>query len=250
MHDIRQSAPRNRLLATVAPGDFAMIQPHLRTRTVQLNEILAAPGKPIEQVYFPESGIISIIASDIGDIEVCVVGNEGCVGVSAVLELESSSVTACAQTPGQGLSISTPILLEAAAQSPSLRRSLLRYIHAAWTQTAEAAYANARCSIEQRLARSLLMYHDRTDGDEITVTHEFLATMLGVRRPGVTVATHVLEGEGLIRARRGRITVLDRAKLERLAGSGYRAASPMYERLAAPAPRQPLLPAAMPLHMA
>jgi hypothetical protein len=94
------------------------------------------------------------------------------------------------------------------------------------------------------------MYHDRTDGDEITVTHEFLATMLGVRRPGVTVATHVLEGEGLIRARRGRITILDRAKLERLAGSGYRAAAPMYERVAATAPRQPLLPAAMPLHMA
>jgi len=244
MDEIHQAAGRNSLLATISSGDFARLQPHLRRRTVQLNEILEEPGHSIEQVYFPESGIVSIVASEIGEIEVGVVGSEGCVGASVMLDVERSSVTACAQTPGQGLTISASTLLEVAAQSPSLRRTLLRYLHAAWIQTAEAAYANARCSIEQRLARSLLMYHDRTDGDELTVTHEFLATMLGVRRPGVTVATHVLEGERLIRARRGRITILDRTRLERLAGSGYRAGSAAYVRVVNAATRQQRFPAA------
>src|SRR3954466_7582571 len=98
-------------------------------------------------------------------------------------------------------------------------------------QTAETVCATARHTIEQRLARWLLMCHDRADGDEFALTHHFLATMLGVRRPGVTIATHVLEGQGLIRAQRGRIAILDRANLERMAGASYGAAEAEYERV-------------------
>jgi CRP-like cAMP-binding protein len=250
MDDIRQSATSNRLLSTLSAGDFALLQPHLRRRTVQLHQILVEAGEPIELVYFPESGILSIVASEIGEIEVGVVGNEGCVGAAVLLDVDRSSVTAFGQMPGQGLTIPATALREAAARSRTLQRSLLRYVHAFWVQTAETAYANARCTVEQRLARCLLMYHDRTDGNELTVTHECLATMLGVRRPGVTVATHVLEGEGLIRAKRGRITILDRPKLESAAGGSYRAAVAAYERIVAPATRRGPLPTFAPLHVA
>lgn len=250
MDDIGRLVTRNRLLSTVSTGGLEIIRPHLRRKTVQLQQILAHAGEPIEDVYFPESGVVSIVASEIGPAEVGVVGREGCVGAWVLLGVDHSSVTALGQIPGEGLVISAPILLEAAARSRSLQRMLLRYLHALWVQTAETAYANARCSVEQRLARCLLMYHDRTDGDELEVTHELLATMLGVRRPGVTVATHVLEGEGLIRARRGRITILDRAALERLAGSGYRIAIAEYERLIGPAGPRERLAAAVPLELA
>ena len=110
----------------------------------------------------------------------------------------------------------------------------MRYTHVFMMQAAGTAYANAHFTVEQRLARWLLMMHDRADGDDLEITHEFLAMMLCVRRPGVTVATHVLEGNGLIRAKRGRITVLDRAKLIELAADSYGLAEAEYDRLFAP----------------
>ena len=219
----------NHLLSLLQSEDYSVLQPHLRRRSVGFRETLAQPGQRISHVYFPESGIVSVVASNVAEVEVGVVGREGCVGASIVLEVEHSSIEAYGQMPGEGLTLPAPILLDAAAQSRSLRRVFLRYTHAFWLQTAEAACATARHTIEQRLARWLLMCHDRADGDELPITHGFLATMLGVRRPGVTIATHVLEGQGLIRAQRGRITILDRARLECMAGSSYGAAEAEYE---------------------
>jgi CRP-like cAMP-binding protein len=231
MSEIQQADVENRLLSLLATEDYLALQPYLRRRSVEFREVLAEPGQRMHHAYFPENGIVSVVASNVADVEVGVVGREGCVGASVVLEVEHSSVKAYGQMTGQGLTLPAPILLDAAAQSRSLRRVFLRYTHAFWLQTAEAACATARHTIEQRLARWLLMCHDRADGDELALTHEFLATMLGVRRPGVTIATHVLEGQGLIRAQRRRITILDRAGLECMAGSSYGAADAEYERI-------------------
>jgi CRP-like cAMP-binding protein len=231
MSEVQQANLDNRLLSLLGTEDYLALQPYLRRRSVKSRETLAEPGQRVHHVYFPESGIISVVPSNIADVEVGVVGREGCVGASIVLEVEHSWVKAYGQIPGQGLTLPAPILLDAAARSRSLRRVFLRYTHAFWMQTAETACATARHTIEQRLARWLLMCHDRADGDELAVTHRSLATMLGVRRPGVTIATHVLEGQGLIRAQRGRIAILDRANLERIAGASYGAAEAEYERI-------------------
>ena len=117
--------------------------------------------------------------------------------------------------------MSTADLEEVMDERPSLHRLLLRYAHALNIQTSGTAFANANHTLEMRLARWLLMCHDRVDGDDIEITHEFMAMMLGVRRAGVTTALHVLEGNGLIRSTRGLVTVLDRAKLEDLADDAY-----------------------------
>ena len=138
------------------------------------------------------------------------------------------------QVEGRGYRIAAEALRRAIDTSASLRGLLLRYAHTFLVQTAQTALANAGAPAEERLARWLLMYHDRQDGDDLSVTHEFLSLMLGVRRPTVTVAIHTLEGAGLIRARRGRIRVLNRAGLEEAAGEAYGPAEAEYERLIGP----------------
>jgi CRP-like cAMP-binding protein len=135
------------------------------------------------------------------------------------------------QANGHALRVSVDALREVARQSPSLHGLLGRYLYSLMIQTSQTAYANASLNVEARLARWVLMTHDRMDGFELSLTHDFLASMLGVRRPGVTTATHVLEGARMIRADRGRIIVLDRAKLEELADDAYGLAETEYERL-------------------
>lgn len=159
------------------------------------------------------------------------VGREGFIGVSIVLGVEHVPLNASGQIAGRGYAIPTVALLAAMERSRSLRAVLGRYTHAFMMQVASTAYANAYLTIEQRLARWLLMCHDPSAGDEIPLTHEVLAVMLCVRRPGVTVATHVLEGIGAIRAQRGRITIRDRDKLINFAGDTYGVAAAEYDRL-------------------
>lgn len=159
------------------------------------------------------------------------IGREGLVGVAAAFGATHSPHACLCQAEGQALSMSAGELREAAQSSPSLAGLLGRYLYFLTIQTAQTAYANASLNVEARLARWVLMTHDRADGFELSLTHDFLASMLGVRRPGVTTATHVLEGAGMIRAERGRITVLDRAKLEEMADDAYGVAEAEYERL-------------------
>ena len=137
------------------------------------------------------------------------------------------------QNAGAGLRLSTPDLEEVIDERPSLHRLLLRYAHALNIQTSATAFANANHTLEMRLARWLLMCHDRVDGDEIEITHEFMAMMLGVRRAGVTTTLHVLEGNGLIRSTRRMVAVRDRAKLEELADDAYGLPEAEYARLMA-----------------
>ena len=228
----QQSAIRNQLLAAMPQEDFAALQPHLEPVDLPLRQVLIEPHQPIAHVYFPESGYSSIVTNGEGTkIELGLIGREGLVGVPVVLGVSRTPFQFFMQNPGAGLRMSTPDLEEVIDERPSLHRLLLRYAQALNVQTSSTAFANANHTLEMRLARWLLMCHDRVDGDDIEITHEFMAMMLGVRRAGVTTALHVLEGNHLIRSTRGLVTVLDRAKLEDLADDAYGLSEVEYDRL-------------------
>jgi CRP-like cAMP-binding protein len=228
----QQSSVRNGLLAALAPDDFGALQPWLEPMDLKLRDTLVEPHKPIEHVYFMERGITSIINnSRDGKVEIGIIGREGMVGVPILLGTDRTPHEFFVQIEGSGLRMEARRLAELADQSVTLRRALLRFAQAISVQTSQTAFGNASNSVESRLARWLLMCHDRIDGDDIPLTHEFIAMMLGVRRAGVTVTTHILEGNGLIRARRGTITVLDRERLEELADDAYGVPEAEYKRL-------------------
>ena len=230
-----QHQARNRLLAALSPDDYAHLEPMLERVPLQFHATLVAANKPIRYVHFPESGIVSSIADLENErVEVGVIGREGFVGVPVVLGTDRTPNTNIVQAPGEALRITPQALRAAIADRPSIFRPLGLYTQALFVQVTQTAYVNAIFDIEARLARWLLMMQDRV-GDEMPVTHDFLAAMLGVRRPGVTIATHVLEGTGAIRAKRARIEVRDREKLMELAGDSYSSAEREYERLIAEA---------------
>jgi CRP-like cAMP-binding protein len=210
------------------------LQPHLEPIELKLRDTLIEPNRPIEHVYFPEQGMASIINnSRDGKVEVGIIGCEGMVGTPILLGVDRTPLECFVQMEGHGLRMSAELLREMTDQIASLRYSLLRFVHVLSLQTAQTAFANANNTTESRLARWLLMCHDRVEGDDIPITHEFMAIMLGVRRAGVTVATHILEGNGLIRAKRGVVTVLDRGRLEDLADDAYGIPEAEYARLMA-----------------
>ncbi len=216
-----QATVRNCLLKGLSPEDFDLLS--LVRVALPVKLVLVEPNVPIEFLYFMERGMTSITTdTSAGQIEIGMIGREGLVAASPViLGVDRSLHCHFVQMPGEGLRITTEDLLAAVEQSSSLKLLLMRAVHALMNQMAQTAFANAVCTIEIRLARWLLMCRDRAEGDEMILTHEFLAEMLGVRRPGVSVATQILEGEHLIRARRGRITILDRVGLKALAGESY-----------------------------
>ena len=228
----RPSVIRNRLLAALPPDDYAVLEPMMERVPLTLLSVLIRSNEPIRHVIFPESGVVSTLANtEEGRIEVGLVGREGFVGVALVLGTNQTPCSSVVQGAGEGLRIDARDLRAALAHRPSLFRPLGLYIQALSVQLASTAYVNATFAIEARLARWILMTQDRVEGDALVLTHEFLSAMLGVRRPGVTVATHVLEGTGAIRAKRGRIEVRDREKLMERAGDGYQTAEREYERL-------------------
>src|SRR3954469_12978589 len=222
MAPLQQASVRNRLLAALTPDAFWLLQPHLEPVPLGLRQWVIETGEPIQHVTFPEHGIISILAdTSQGRIEVGLLGPEGMAGLPVVLGIERSPHGYMVQAAGEALRITAQDLRTALRHSPSLQAGLLRYAHALMVQTAETAYANAGFTIEARLARWILMTDDRLNCDELPLTHDFLSMMLGVRRPGVTIAVQALEGNRLIRAKRGGITVLDRVRLEDVADGAY-----------------------------
>ena len=222
MAHLQQASVRNRLLATLTPDDFDLLQPDLEPVPLDFRHWLIEAGEPIQHVTFPEQGIVSILANTTeGRIEVGMIGPEGMAGLPVVLGIERSPHGYMVQAEGEALRITAPALRIAIPHSPSLQAGFLRYVHTLMVQTAQTAYANAGFTIEARLARWILMTDDRLEGDELPLTHDFLSMMLGVRRPGVTIAVQTLEGDKLIRAKRGGIAVLDRVRLEEVAGDAY-----------------------------
>ncbi|SFH26449.1 cAMP-binding domain of CRP or a regulatory subunit of cAMP-dependent protein kinases [Palleronia marisminoris] len=227
------AADQNNILATLSSDDRALIEPCLEFSEFHHGMVLQESGKAEEQVFFFSDGVGSMIAIDQAGrrIEAGLFGREGMSGIAVVMGGTSTHLETVVQIAGRGCAISADDLRTLFAQSSTLRDHLLLYIHAQFVQTSQTALSNGRGRLEERLARWLLMCHDRMDGDRLELTHDFLAVMLGVRRAGVTVGTHLLEGKGLIQAKRGEITVLDRDGLEDEAKGSYGVAEAEYERL-------------------
>src|SRR5215207_1820762 len=224
---------RNGLLARLSPEDFNCLEPQLEPMPLPVGTRLVEPDTPIEHVYFIEEGIASVVAitSQGRRIEAGIVGWEGLTGIPVLLGADRTPYECFIQMPGNALRIRADDLRRTTAGSASLHQHLLRFVQAFTIQIGQTALSNGSHTLEQRLARWLLMCHDRVDGDDLATTHEFLSLMLGVRRAGVTLALQALEGRGLISTKRGQITVLDRAKLEEVAGDSYGVAEAEYARL-------------------
>lgn len=226
--------PRNRLLLSLSNADRSLVWPDLVPVELPLRLAIEGKGETVEHVYFPDAGIISVVAQDEeSQIEVGLIGREGMSGMTVVLSNHRSPHEAYVQMAGDAHRIVTVHLRAAMLKSHTLRERFYRYALVFMTQIAQTAFANAKLSVEGRLARWLLMASDREAGRDLRITHEFLAVMLGVRRPGVTDALSALEGRGLIRANRGQIRILRRKGLITLAGSGYGLPESEYERLLA-----------------
>ena len=219
----QQTTVRNRLLKALAPDDYALLQPHLELITTELRQPLIKPHEPVRHLYFPEVGFSSITTSGSeGRVEVGIIGREGLVGAMPILlGSDRTPHDHFVQSAGEMLRIETAALCAAVGESASLHKLLLRSIQVHFIQTAQTAYVNAAFNIDARLTRWLLMCHDRLDGDDLQLTHEFLSMMLGTQRSSTTLAIQTLEGHRLIKARRGRITILDREAMEAVVDGGY-----------------------------
>ena len=214
---------RNRLLHKVGLEDWDLIGPHLESVSLKDRQVLEIPTKPITHAYFLEIGVASVVAVDAEDhrIEVGVVGFEGVTGVPLIMGDDRAQHSTYMQIGGSAHRIAASALCGAIAKSDTLRSLMLKWAQGFMIQTAHTALANGRAKLEQRLARWLLMAHDRMTNNAVPLTHEFLAVMLGVRRAGVTVAIHGFERRGLVTTRRGQLTMVDRAGIEQIAGSFY-----------------------------
>jgi CRP-like cAMP-binding protein len=230
-------ASRNFLLAGLNPSDFALLHPHLVQTRLTRKEVLVEAGCPIDHVFFLEDGVASIVQTfdDGRETEIGIVGREGIAGVSVLLKSQQSPNSIYMQIDGSSvIRVCAQAFMQAVEQSPTLAAKFLAYVQALLVQTGNTAAINARFTLPVRLSRWLLMCHDRVDGNDIRVTHDVMAIMLGVRRPGVTQAISSLEHIGSIRGHRARIEILDRLTLEKYAGSAYGTAEAEYRRLIGP----------------
>jgi len=216
------NADRNAILGCLSGADRELLRPSLQPIDLPVRFRLAEAGRAIDAVYFLETGIASITTSVRHEvpIEIGIVGREGVVNLPVLMGVDHSPSETFMQIHGAGFRLGVERLRAAMAQSPTLTPILLRFVHVYMVQTASTVLANGRGRIPERLARWLLMARDRVDGEGIALTHEFLATMLGVRRPGVTLALRDFERRGLIDGARGVITILDRGALV-AAANGY-----------------------------
>lgn len=230
---ISQSETGNILLHTMTEADFHLLEPHLQRIELPVRLQLHEAGCQIDHVFFPEDGIVSIVAVTLDgkQCEVGLFGREGMSETATVLGTDHSPHEAYVQAKGiSALKLPTNVLDEAMAKSDTMRIHLLKYVQSMMIQLSSSITAAGQ-TIEQRLARWLLMCHDRVDGNTLPLTHEFIGMMLGVRRAGVTEAMINLGHQQLIATGRGCITIEDRPGLETLAAGGYGLAEAEYERL-------------------
>ena len=223
----------NHLLAVVDAAEFELLRPHLTTVELHSKEILWEANRPIEAVYFPHNGVASLVALAAGDIavEVGSVGCEGMVGLPVLFGSESSVSRAIVQIAGQADRMDAAVLTREAMRHASLRRALYLYAQGFVTQISQSTACNRLHSAEQRLARWLLICRDRTGNDDLPMTHETMALMLGVRRATITESAGLLQRRGMIRYRRGLVSVLDRVGLEATACECYDIVRNEFDRL-------------------
>jgi CRP-like cAMP-binding protein len=233
------SPHRNQVLAALSTSDCELLEPHLTSMAVKVRHVCEEPNKPIKHVYFMDEGIASVVA--IGkngkDIEVGIIGREGMTGLPIVMGNHRSPHSTFIQVAGSAQRITVQNFRAAMDNSDTLQPALLKFVQAFMVQTAYTATANGRATLTERLARWLVMAHDRVEGDDLPLTHDFLSLMLGVRRAGVTTTLHDLASKGLIGSKRGMITVVDREGLEEVAGGYYGVPEAEWQRLMNGGPR-------------
>jgi len=214
--------PLNRLLARLSRADYRLLEPHLEIVDLPVRKVLAERHKRVQNVYFPETGIASVVANGGDELEIGMIGREGMTGVSVILgDNERAPHQTYMQVGGNGQRLAAERLREAMEASVSLHKAMLKYVHTFMAQCTETTLANGRHKIEERLARWLLLADDRVDGHELPLTHEFLGVMLGTARPGVTIALQELERRGWIAHRRGVVSILDRSGLVKATAGAY-----------------------------
>ena len=224
MPEISELPIPNLFLASLPKDDFEALRPHLEKVRLPSREILHEMGTPIEHCYFTDGGMTSLLIrlEDGAMIEAGVVGKEGFAGGPALMGFEGfSPYTSMTQMPGVGLRMAASVLRTEMLRRPTLLDRVHRFSQALNAQISHTAACNAHHNLPERLARWLLMAHDRVDGDELPLTHEFLGLMLGTHRPGVTIALQALEKAGLITTRRSHITIVNRKRLEKSANGAY-----------------------------
>ena len=232
----RHEPQENRLLASLAPEERERIYPQLELISMPLGKVLYEPGGKLQSIYFPADCIVSLLYlfADGVSAEIAIVGNEGLVGVSLLMGGETTPSRAIVQRAGRAFRIGELALKREFRRNGQLQFVALRYTQALITQMAQTAVCNRHHAVEKQLCRWLLLSLDRMQGDELEMTQELIANMLGVRREGVTMAASKLQTLGVIRYRRGRIKILDRKKLERLCCECYEVVRKEIDRLLPP----------------
>jgi CRP-like cAMP-binding protein len=234
MGESMAAAFRNCLLAGLSDVDQALLVPALEYVPLSPRQSVETTGSPIDHVCFPESGCLSVMAQAPGHnrrIEVAQIGYEGMSGLGVVLGDDRAVNDVAVRVAGAGWRAEADSLTQAMDRSATLYQHLLRYVHAFIAQASQTALSHGRAKLEERLARWLLMSQDRFKADRLTTTHDYVAETLGVRRAGITLALHMLEAKGLIRAARNQITICDRQGLSKEANGSYGIAEAVYARL-------------------
>ena len=224
---------QNHLLDALPTSDYQRLAPHLELVPMKLGDVLYESGAKLRYVYFPTTSIISLlyVMEDGASAEIAIVGNEGILGISLFMGGESTPSRAVVQSAGFAFRLKAQLLKDEFGRFGPTMRLLLRYTQALITQMAQTAVCNRHHSVDQQLCRWLLLSLDRLQSNELSMTQELIANMLGVRREGVTEAAGKLQEAGLIQYHRGRIAVLDRTGLERRACECYQVVKSEFDRL-------------------
>ena len=232
--EMSAETPRqNQLLAALPPAEWDRLRPRMELQQMLLGHVLYEPGTAMRHVYFPTTSIVSMlyVMEDGSSAEIAIVGHEGIVGISLFMGGETTSSRAVVQSAGQAYRVPGQYLKEEFFRAGPLQRLLLRYTQALITQMGQTAVCNRHHSVEQQLCRWLLMSLDRLPSNELQMTQELIANMLGVRREGVTESAGKLQKLGLIQYNRGHITVVDRPALEAHACECYAVVKKEFDRL-------------------
>lgn len=230
---------QNHLLAALPKAEFERLKPHLELVPMPLGEVLYESGGRLQHVYFPTTSILSLlyVLEDGGSSEIAVVGNEGILGISLFMGGETTPSRAVVRSAGFGYRLKAQLLKNEFNRAGPMLHLLLRYTQALITQMTQTAVCNRHHSVEQQLCRWLLLSLDRLPSHSLTMTQELIASMLGVRREGVTEAAGKLQRAGLIEYSRGRIKVLDRPRLEKSVCECYAVVKLEFDRLLADIPK-------------
>jgi CRP-like cAMP-binding protein len=223
----------NHLLAALPPGEMGALRPHIQTVPLTFKKVLYEAERPLEHVYFPHRGVVSMVAEmeDGSAVEVATVGPEGMVGLPIFLGDTTIAGRGFVQVPGEAARMETEAFRRALGRTPKLHLLLSRYTLALLNLLAQNTACNRRHSVEERLARWLLLTQDRVHEPKFAMTQEFMSQMLGVSRPTVSTAASILQKAGFITYVRGQITVTDRPGLEAASCECYRAIRKQFERL-------------------